>query len=72
MKSVLVQLDDNLYHLLNRIAPPASRKRAQFIRDALRKALMEAQEDATRAAYLAVPDSESEADDWTTCEEFRQ
>jgi metal-responsive CopG/Arc/MetJ family transcriptional regulator len=71
MKSVLVQMDDHLYDLLNRIAPPAGRKRAQFIRNALLRALMEAQEANTRAAYLAAPDSEIEADDWAAPEEFR-
>ena len=71
MQSILIQLDDEVYHLLNRVAPPAKRKRAQFVRNALLKALMEAEEARTRAAYQAQPDSESEADDWTTAEEFR-
>ena len=71
MKSFLIQLDDDLYKALNRVAPPSSRKRAQFVRDALLKALMEAQEAKTRAAYIDTPDSEAEADDWSTAEEFR-
>jgi predicted transcriptional regulator len=71
MKSFLVQLDDDLYIALNRVAPPSSRKRAQFVRNALLKALMEAQEAKTRAAYHDAPDSEAEADDWSTAEEFR-
>ncbi len=71
MKSILIQLDDQTYHLLDRVAPAAKRQRAQFIRKALLKAAMEAEEAKTRAAYKAQPDSEREADDWSTAEEFR-
>ena len=71
MKSILIQLDDQTYHLLDRVAPAAKRQRAHFIRRALLKAAMEAEEAKTRAAYHAQPDSEAEADDWSTAEEFR-
>jgi predicted transcriptional regulator len=71
MKSVLIQLDDDLYHSLNRVAPAEGRKRTQFIRQALLRAVMEAQEAKTRAAYLEAPDSESDADDWAAAEEYR-
>jgi len=50
MKSILIQLDDRIYQMLNRVAPAAKRQRAQFIRQALMKALMEAEEARTRAA----------------------
>lgn len=72
MKSILVQLDDQTLRLLNRAAPPAKRKRAQFIREAILKAAMEAEEERTRSAYGAKPDSESEADDWSDPEEYRR
>ena len=39
--------------------------------EALRKAVMAAEEARTRAAYRTKPDSEAEADDWSTAEEFR-
>jgi len=71
MKSILIQLDDPTYRLLEKVAPAANRQRAQFVRKALMKALMEAEEARTRAAYEAKPDSETEADDWSTAEEFR-
>jgi len=32
--------------------------------------LLEAEEKRTRAAYRAKPDSEAEADDWSTAEAF--
>lgn len=71
MKSILIQLDDQTYRLLDRVAPAAKRRRAQFIRDAVQKAVMEAEEARTRHAYMAKPDSEREADDWSSAEEFR-
>jgi metal-responsive CopG/Arc/MetJ family transcriptional regulator len=71
MKSVLIQLDEQLYQRLNRAAPPGTRRRAQFMREAILRAVMEAEEDRSRMAYLAKPDSESEADDWSTAEEFQ-
>ncbi len=46
------------------------RARAEFVRNAIGRALYEAEEEHTRAAYAAQPDSESEADDWSKCEEF--
>jgi len=70
MKSFLVQLDEPTYRALNRLAPPRQRRRSRFIRDAIRRAIREAEYAAIRAAYEAQPDSEAEADDWSTAEEF--
>ena len=72
MKSILIQLDDQTYRLLDRVAPAAKRQRAQFIRQALQKAILETEEARTRAAYVAQPDSEAEADDWSNAEEYRK
>ena len=69
MQSLLVQLDDPTFRALNRIA--AKRRRAEFVRAAIRKAIREAEEARTRLAYLKQPDSESEADDWTNAEEWK-
>ena len=71
MQSILIQLDDATYRLLERVAPAAKRKRAQFIRAAIRQAVLEAEEARTRAAYRVKPDSEAEADDWSGAEAFR-
>ncbi len=71
MKSILIQLDDRIYQLLERVAPAARRQRARFIREAILKAALDAEEARTRAAYAAQPDSESEADDWSSAEEYR-
>ena len=71
MKSLLVQLDEPTYRDLNRVAPTAKRKRAQFVRTAIRTAIRVAEEERTRLAYLAQPDSEAEADDWSNAEEWK-
>lgn len=71
MKSVLVQLDEETYRALSRLAPPATRRRAQFIREAIQKAVRESEYRKIREAYEAQPDSESEADDWANAEEFK-
>jgi hypothetical protein len=66
MKSLLVHLDEPTYRALNRAAPAAKRQRAEFVRAAIRKAIRETEEARTRQAYLEQPDSETEADDWST------
>jgi metal-responsive CopG/Arc/MetJ family transcriptional regulator len=71
MKSLLVQLDEPTYRALNRIAPAAKRQRAEFVRAAIRKAIRETEEDRTERAYLQQPDSEAEADDWSSAEAWK-
>ena len=68
---MLIQLDEVTYRALNRVAPAAQRQRAEFVRRALRKAIREAEEARTRLAYLRQPDSEAEADDWSSAEEWK-
>jgi metal-responsive CopG/Arc/MetJ family transcriptional regulator len=70
MKNVLVQLDEHTLAALNRIAAPGQRKRSEFIRQAIRRAVRQAEYRAMREAYRKQPDSEVEADQWTTFEEF--
>jgi hypothetical protein len=45
--------------------------RAEFIRAAIRNAIRATEEDRTRRAYLAQPDAEAEADDWSSAEEWK-
>ena len=68
---VAIDLDEPTYKALNQIAPAAKRQRAQFIRNAIRKAILEAEYERIRAAYVRQPDSEAEADDWSTAEEYK-
>jgi hypothetical protein len=69
MKSLLVQLDEPTYVALNRIT--AKRQRAEFVRAAIRKAIRETEEERTRSAYLEQPDTEAEADDWSSAEKWK-
>jgi len=71
MKSILIHLDERTCQRLDDVAPAAKRQRAEFIRRAVLRAIMEAEEAKTQAAYRTRPDSESEADDWSTAEESR-
>lgn len=71
MKSLLVQLDEPTYRTLNRVAPIAKRQRTEFVRTAIRKAIREAEEERTRRGYLQQPDSEPDADDWSSAEEWK-
>jgi hypothetical protein len=38
---------------------------------AIKKAIRETEEERTRQPYLAQPDSEAEADDWSSAEEWK-
>jgi len=56
MKSLLIQVDDELADRLERVAPARSRRRSQFVREAILKALWAAEEQKTAEAYARVPD----------------
>ena len=71
MQSLLVTLDEPTLEALNRLAPPGERRRMKFLRDAIRKAVLTEMERRARSGYEAKPDSETEADDWSTAEEYR-
>lgn len=55
---VLIELDAETLRRLELVAPARSRKRSAFIRAAIQKALWQLEEDKTRQAYLAEPDTE--------------
>jgi Arc/MetJ-type ribon-helix-helix transcriptional regulator len=57
MKQILVEVDDRTAAELERVAPARSRQRSEFIRRALRRALWDEEERATREAYLRTPDA---------------
>jgi hypothetical protein len=70
MKPLLIHLDEPTFRALSRIAPAAQRKRAEFVRAAIRKAVREAEEERTRLAYLKQPDAEP-AEDWSNAEPWK-
>lgn len=71
MKALLVQLDEQTLQALNRVADPDKRKRSEFVRQAIRKAVRQAEYEAMRRAYRKQPDSITNTDDWSTAEEYR-
>jgi predicted transcriptional regulator len=56
MKQLLIELDDDVAKRLEEVAPARSRKRSEFIRAAVNKALWDLEEKATQEAYQRVPD----------------
>lgn len=56
MKQILVQLDDRTAAELERVVPASTRRRSEFIRAAIARALLEAAEVRTAAAYAKEPD----------------
>jgi Arc/MetJ-type ribon-helix-helix transcriptional regulator len=61
MKTLIVELDDEVAAKLERVAPGRARQRSEFIRNAVRKALWEIEEQATAEAYRRQPDSSKDA-----------
>ncbi len=57
MRAVLIELDNDIAAQLERVAPGRSRRRSEFIRTAIRRALWELEEQATADAYRRQPDS---------------
>lgn len=68
MKALIVEFDDDVAAKLERVAPGRDRQRSEFIRNAVRKALWEIEEQATAEAYRRQPDSQADtylnADVW--------
>ena len=71
MPSLLIHLDDATCKVLDRIAPPKQRRRAEFIRQAVRAAIRDHEYARMREAYRRQPDAAADADDWSCCEEFK-
>jgi predicted transcriptional regulator len=57
MKPLLIEVDEELLRRLERVAPARSRRRSEFVRAAISKALWEIEERATADAYARQPDS---------------
>lgn len=55
MKQILVQLDEPLARRLEKYVPGSSRKRSEFIRDAIERALLTVMEIETEAAMARRP-----------------
>ena len=60
MKQLLIEVDDALAIELEKVAPGRSRRRSEFIRHAIRRALWDLEEKKTAEAYKQQPDSEDD------------
>ena len=56
MKQVMIQLDDATAAQLEKVAPGSGRKRSEFLRGVIARALHETLEVGTRQAYEKWPD----------------
>lgn len=61
MKQVLIEIEDDVAAKLEQVAPGRARRRSEFIRMAIRRALWELEEQATAEAYRRHPDSAADA-----------
>ena len=61
MKQLLIELEDDVAERLEEVAPARSRKRSEFIRAAVNKALWDLEEKATEEAYHRLPDQAADA-----------
>jgi predicted transcriptional regulator len=57
MKQILIQLDDVAAAQLEKIAPGRSRRRSEFLRKVIARALLDTLEPRTREAYERWPDA---------------
>ncbi len=64
MEQVLVQFEKATLDAIDRIAPKARRKRAEFIRTAVKDAIFHHEQQRMREAYLKQPDPAADADTW--------
>lgn len=64
MKPFLIQLDEQTLVALNRVVAPGKRQRSEFVRQAIRSAIRQAEYRAMREAYRKQPDSAEDAGDW--------
>jgi predicted transcriptional regulator len=61
MKQLLIEIDAHTAARLERVAPARSRRRSEFIRMAIRRALWDLEERATQEAYARQPDTAGDA-----------
>lgn len=72
MPQVLINFDEATLLAIDRMAPAAKRKRAEFIRKAVKDALFQRETERMREAYLRQPDSAEGADVWDCPEEWKE
>jgi predicted transcriptional regulator len=70
MSQVLIHFDEATLKAIDRIAPATKRKRADFIRQAVKDAIFRQEAERMREAYRLQPDSEADSETWDLPEEL--
>ena len=71
MSQVLIHFDEATLKAIDRIAPAAKRKRADFIRQAVKDAIFHRETERMREAYRLRPDSAEGTETWDLPEEWK-
>jgi metal-responsive CopG/Arc/MetJ family transcriptional regulator len=72
MSQVLIHFDEATLKAIDRIAPAAKRKRADFIRQAVKDAIFRQETERMREAYRLQPDSMEGSETWELPEEWKE
>ena len=72
MPQVLIHFDEATLNAIDRIAPAAKRKRADFIRRAVKDEIFRLETARMREAYRLQPDSAENSDTWELPEEWKE
>jgi len=72
MPQVLIHFDEATLQAIDRFAPAAKRKRADFIRRAVKDEIFRLETERMREAYRLQPDSAEDADTWVLPEAWQE
>jgi metal-responsive CopG/Arc/MetJ family transcriptional regulator len=72
MPNVLIQFEQATLKAIDRIAPAKKRKRADFIRNAVKDAIFRHDQERMQEAYRLRPDSGQDAGSWDLPEEWNR
>jgi len=72
MSQVLIHFDEETLRAIDRIAPAAKRKRADFIRQAVKDAIFRNETERMREAYRLQPDSPEGSEIWELPERWEE
>ena len=72
MPQVLVNFDTATLQAIERILPATKRRRAEFIRAAVKDAIRKYEYERMTEAYRRQPDTVADADDWTNAERWNE
>ena len=71
MPQVLVNFERATLEAIDKIVPPERRRRAEFIRQAVKDAIFRHEQQKMREAYLRQPDSTENAEGWDLPEDWK-